>query len=174
MTLADWTRRPRKAALAALQRARSWTRSVVRFVQAKCGSLPLPVLVVAVAVGIWSLVNYWDWLQITPDGKESGSTTVRNIGLVIAALVALPLAIWRSLVAQRHADTAQQNLLNERYQQGAEMLGSEVLSVRLGGIYALRRLSEEHPKQYHVQIMQLFCAFVRNPTEDNGNEAGRM
>ena len=44
------------------------------------------------------------------------------------------------------------------------MLGSEVLSVRLGGIYALQRLAEEHPQQYHVQIMQLFCAFVRNPT----------
>ena len=46
------------------------------------------------------------------------------------------------------------------------MLGSEVLSVRLGGIYALQRLAEEEPKQYHVQIMRLFCAFVRNPTKD--------
>ena len=44
------------------------------------------------------------------------------------------------------------------------MLGSEVSAVRLGGIYALQRLAEEHPEQYHVQIMQLFCAYVRNPT----------
>ena len=44
------------------------------------------------------------------------------------------------------------------------MLGSENLAVRLAGIYAFQRLAEEHPEQYHIQIMQLFCAFVRNPT----------
>ena len=70
------------------------------------------------------------------------------------------------MVAQRQADTSQQGLLNERYQRGAEMLGSEVLPVRLGGIYALRRLAEEHPEQYHVLVIELFCAFVRNPTDD--------
>ena len=48
------------------------------------------------------------------------------------------------------------------------MLGSDVLSVRLGGIYALRRLAEEYPDVYHVQVMQLFCAFVRNPVAISG------
>ena len=48
------------------------------------------------------------------------------------------------------------------------MLGSEVLSVRLGGIYDLERLAAEHPEQYHLhlQVMELFCAFARNPTDD--------
>ena len=46
------------------------------------------------------------------------------------------------------------------------MLGNPVLSVRLGGIFALRRLAEEHPEQYHIQILDLLCAFVRNPTKD--------
>ena len=64
--------------------------------------------------------------------------------------------------------------MNERYQKGAEMLGSEVLSVRLGGIYALQRLAEEHPGQYHLQIMQLFCAFVRFPTKDQSLESGQI
>ena len=67
-------------------------------------------------------------------------------------------------MAYRQADTAQQGLLHERYQKGAEMLGSELLSVRLGGIYALQHLAEDHPGQYHIQIMRLFCAFVRHPT----------
>ena len=116
------------------------------------------------------MFNYWDWLQTVSDDKETGSTTVRNIGLVIAGVIALPLALWRSWVAQRQADTAQQSLLNERYQQGAEMLGSDVLAVRLAGIYALQRLAEEHPRQYHIQIMRLFCAFARHPTRDDGVE----
>ena len=103
---------------------------------------------------------FWEWLS----GGESGSTTIRNIALVAAGLIALPLAIWRGVVANRQANTAQQGLLNERYQKGAEMLGNGVLSVRLGGIYALQRLAEESPGQYHIQIMRLFCAFVRSPT----------
>ena len=46
------------------------------------------------------------------------------------------------------------------------MLGSNVLAVRLGGIYALQRLAKENPLEYHVQIMLLFCSFVRHPTKD--------
>ena len=47
------------------------------------------------------------------------------------------------------------------------MLGSAVLSVRLGGIYGLARLAEDHPDQYHVPIFQLLCSFVRRPPEED-------
>ena len=120
--------------------------------------------IVAVLV-IGSLLSWRFWDDLADD-KESLSTTVRNIGLLIGGVVAILLAVWRSIVAERQADTAQQGLLNERYQRGAEMVGSDVLSVRLGGIYALQRLAAEHPQQYHVQIMKLVCAFVRHPTKD--------
>ena len=112
------------------------------------------------------VVTLWDWLS----ENESASATIRNVGLVIAGLVALPLAIWRALVADRQASAAQRSMLNERYQRGAEMLGSEVLSVRTGGIYTLQRLSEKYTTSYHVQVMRLFCAFVRHPTKDTGIE----
>ena len=121
--------------------------------------------VLVIVASLISILCYWDWLS----AEESNSSTIRNIFLAAAALIALPLAIWRSTVAGRQADTAQQQsgiaqrgLLNERYQKGAEMLGSRVLSVRLGGIYALQSLASENPEQYHIQIMRLFCAFVRN------------
>ena len=45
------------------------------------------------------------------------------------------------------------------------MLGSKVLAVRLGGIYALGRLAREHPGDYHTQIVNLFYSFVRAPPE---------
>ena len=103
---------------------------------------------------------------------------ISNFVLGIAASSALPLAIWRGIVGDKQstaakiqADTAQQGLRNERYQKGAEMLGSNVLSVRMGGIYALQRLDKEHPEEYHVQIMRLLCAFVRRPTPDKVYEA---
>ena len=114
--------------------------------------------------------DFQDWLIGTDASRETGSTTVRNLGLVIAGLVALYLAVWRGLVAQKQAGAAQQSLRNERYQKGAEMLGSKVLSVRLGGIYALQGLAKDYPEEYHVQIMRLLCGFVRNPTKDPAHE----
>ena len=126
------------------------------------------VLVVAAASVI--SIMYWDWLSI----RESNGSTIRNVVLAAAAVIALPLAIWRSIVAEKQAETAQRSLLNERYQKGAEMLGSKVLSVRLGGIYALSRLAREHPRDYHTQIMSLLCAFVRNPPEIENQDTNRV
>ena len=112
-----------------------------------------------IAWSVTLILCCWEWLS----ANESLISAIRNIVISVAAMVALPLAIWRSVVAARQVKTAQRSLLNERYQRGAEMLGSEVLSVRVGGIYALARLAREYPGDYHTQIMRLLCAFVRTP-----------
>ena len=121
-------------------------------------------------IGVFLSWRFWEELG---DEEESLSTTVRNVGLVIGGVVAILIAVWRSRVAELQADAAQQTLLNERYQRGAEMLGSEVLGVRLGGIYALESLAKEHPRQYHIQIVNLFCAFLRYPTGGERREEGQ-
>lgn len=119
------------------------------------------VVLIAVA-SVWLV--YPDWLT----ANESGSATLRNLGLVVAGLVGLPLAIWRSVVAEHQADAAQRqsniafrSLLNERFQKGAEMLGHpDNMSVRLGGIHALDRLAKDHPETFYLQVIQLLGAFV--------------
>ena len=125
------------------------------------------------AVTIWLSVKCWDWLNGPTSPAQSNADTVRAIALVLGGVIAVILTLWRSRIAERQANaaqdqskTAQLGLRNERYQKGAEMLGSKILTVRLGGIYALRRLAEEHPQEYHVQIMRLFCAFARRPTDE--------
>ena len=139
-------------------------------------------VVAILAIGVVSSWFFWEDLR---GDEESLSTTIRNLGLVEGGIIAIVLAVWRSIVAQRQADaalqqaetglrqadTSEQGLLNDRYQKGAEMLGNYVLSVRFGGIYALQSLAEEYPEQYHVQIMHRLCAFVRHPTKDNAGES---
>ena len=122
----------------------------------------ITLLAAILAVEIMLVVVYWDWLA----GTESASATIRNIGLVIAGSLAIPLAIWRAVVADKQASSAhrqnaiaQHGQLNERYQKAAEMLGSDVLSVRIGGVHTLRDLAVEEPNQYHVRVMRLLCAF---------------
>lgn len=132
------------------------------------GTTGIALLVFPIDEEFWSFV--WNWIS----QGESNSGTIRNIGLVFAGLVALPLALWRSFVAQsqagaaqRQAFTAQEGLANDRYQKGAEMLGSDVHSVRIGGIYALRSLVDDMPQVYGAPVKRLLCAFIRNPTKDS-------
>ena len=140
------------------------------------GEFWITLSVAVMIVEVILVVVLWDWLA----KDESGSATIRNIGLVIAGSLAIPLAIWRAVVADKQASSAQhqtaiaqQGLLNERYQKAAEMLGSDVLSVRIGGIHTLRDLAVEQPNQYHVRVMQLLCAFVRNPAK-SGADCGEL
>ena len=60
------------------------------------------VVFVLIAATVLSIM-FWCWLS----HGESNSTTIRNLSLVIAAIIGLPLAIWRSIVAERQSETAQ-------------------------------------------------------------------
>ena len=151
--------------------------------------LSMAVSVIGLGVGVGVIACEPGWVRGAEVGTESGSTTIRNLGFVIAGLIALPLAVWRAKAADqqarateqqaetalRQAETAQADLRNKRYQESAAMLGSDVLAVRFAGIYALQYLAEDHPGEYHIEVMRLLCAFVRNPTKDEsvGTDKGR-
>ena len=151
----------------------SWSR----FVRVSIAIVAAVVILVVLAAAVWT------WLRAGAAEPGSNGETLRTVGLLIGGFIALCFGIWRASVAERQsdaaqkqvnavllqADTAQKGLLNDRYQRGAEMLGSEILAVRLGGIYALQQLAEEHPSDYHILIMRLLSAFIRNPT---GSEVG--
>ena len=151
---------------------------VMRWIRNRPNSTAFWLVIAATVLvsGIVLPVPFWDWLRSGTIGSagESNSTTIRNVGFLIAGALALAFAVWRGVLAHRQSETAQQGLRNERYQKGAEMLGSKVLAVRMGGIYALQRLAGEYPEQYHIQIMRLFCAFVRLPPQTGAKPCPQM
>ena len=105
-----------------------------------------------------------DWFE----KYESGIASAGHVLLVMAGIFTVPLAIWRSVVAERQAtaaqtqsETARSAMLHERYKTGTQMLGNEELWTRVSGIQELARLSEEHPDEYHLRIMRLLSGFVR-------------
>ena len=127
---------------------------------------------IAIVLVIGGVLSCYFWEDLRGN-QDSLSQTVRNVALVIGGVVAMLLAVWRSRVTERQASTTQQGLLNERYQKATDMLGSSILAVRLGGIYALQGLAEQNPEQYHVPVMKILCAFVRHPTEVEGQPTFR-
>lgn len=121
-----------------------------------------PLLAIALAMGgVGVTFLFWAWM--TEYGEDSPSAAIRNAGLVIAAPVALVLAVWRSIVAQEQAGIARLSLQEGRYQKAADMLGSDLLPVRLGGIYVLCHLARNYPVEFHIQVARLLSAFVRHP-----------
>lgn len=142
-----------------MQRRRSVGSALGKYAELSVTLVALVLLIVVIAIWVVSPADL---------------TLIRDYGLLIAATIAFPLGFWRSRVAERQADatrrqanTAQQSLLSERYRQGAEMLGHDLMSVRLGGIYTLDRLANDYPDEYHILVMQISCAFVRHPPRDS-------
>lgn len=120
------------------------------------------VAIATVVLVCWFWTGIWCWLQ-EGSGEETNGETLRNFMLILAGPVGLVLALRRIYVADKQAKTAQRGLQNERYQKGADMLGRKTIATRIGGIYALGHLAREYPEKYHIQIMDLLCAFVRHP-----------
>ena len=84
----------------------------------------------------------------------------------IITFISLLVATSAVVVSTRQGRTLELTLLNERYARGVEMLGTNTQFVRLAGINELHSLAEDEPEQYHIRIMRLLSAFVRQPIED--------
>jgi uncharacterized protein YjbI with pentapeptide repeats len=97
----------------------------------------------------------------------------RNLALIVATGIGLPVAIWRSWVAHKQVRlTHEQVRLAEagqnadRYQKGAAMLGDKRLPVREAGIFALSAMANRDPDNYYVVVQKLFCSFIRDRSRE--------
>lgn len=111
---------------------------------------------IVLALTGWGCYEYHEKLL----NEESFSAMVRNVGLVVAGVIAIGLAVWRSAVAEKQATTAEQqmalaeqqaaatraNLLNEQYQRAVELLSHRESYIRIGGMHAIRNLAVRNPQ----------------------------
>lgn len=97
----------------------------------------------------------------------------RTLALSLAALIGLPLLIWRgvsldrsSKAAEKQAENASKSHVADTYTKAIEQLGAvdnkgePNLELRLGGLYALEKIAKANA-DYHAQIMEVLCAYVR-------------
>ena len=126
------------------------------------------VLLFVIAVGL--TVDHWSWLA---RGEASTSAVVRNVALAAAAPIGIFLAVWRSIVADRHAraaegqaetaqtqadtarihaETTQQQVtlhetevLQRQLERAEEMLSRDDLLAKYSGISSLFRLALGYP-----------------------------
>lgn len=134
------------------------------------------IAVVAICLA-FSFVGFYLW--DTLNEGESVSATLRNLSLVSGAFIAIVLSLWRSTIANRQAvaahkqveiglqqaATAQEGLLCDRFQRAAEMLGHDVVAVRIGGVQALSELAVQNMDRYYITVANLLTAFTMCPPD---------
>ncbi|MBE9127259.1 MULTISPECIES: pentapeptide repeat-containing protein [unclassified Coleofasciculus] len=69
-------------------------------------------------------------------------------------------ATENAIAATKNAEVAEQGQITERFTKAIEQLGSDNISIRLGGIYALERIAKDSVRD-HWTIMEVLSAFVR-------------
>lgn len=91
---------------------------------------PLVLLAVCVAMalgaaGLFTLVDFMKAaLHMPPYHQVNDGAAIRNIGLVLAALLGAPFVIWRSYVAAKQARIQDEALFNDKIKVAAEGLAA--------------------------------------------------
>jgi hypothetical protein len=86
-------------------------------------------------------------------------TIAQTIGGLLV-LLGLYAAFRNIGIARENLRVAEEGKLTERFSKAVELLGSDKLDIRLGGIYALERIAHDSLK-YHWTVMEVLTAFVR-------------
>lgn len=95
-------------------------------------------------------------IQLQKDLIAAENSARATIAQIIGGLVVL-LGLYATF---KNVRIAEEGKLTERFSKAVELLGSEKLDVRLGGIYALERIARDSQKD-HWTVMEILTAFVR-------------
>ncbi len=121
----------------------------------------------------------WLSFEVWNEGEESKSVVMRNIGILVLGILGVSLAVFRGIVAHRgnnlteiKNNIAEKSHITSTFTAAIAQLEDKELSIRLGGIYALKKIAEDNPKDYKEVIGNTLQAFIRSTSkyeEDDKN-----
>ena len=150
----------------------------------------LAVIVVSLAVGWVLFVPAADWLASHDVGHVTGALRTSRLQIARdaargrlltfgAGLFAVSALIFTALnfnLLRRNSEQAdqwqrrtheltEQGQVTDRYTKAIEQLGSDKLDVRIGGIYALERITHDSARD-HPTVMEVLAAFIREHSRE--------
>ena len=81
----------------------------------------------------------------------------------VAALCLAAAAWYQASSNSRQVEALQHQTMISHYAASTAMLGSDEIAVRIGAIQALEHLAQVQPELFHLRVMRLLCAFIRQP-----------
>jgi uncharacterized protein YjbI with pentapeptide repeats len=125
-----------------------------------------------------------DWHPVSPDESQwklpiadqqklLADLVKIALGLAagIGAAFALVVGYRRARVEEASSHRDDRRLFSSRYQDAAELMGSDKPAVRLAGIYAMARLADDWDEQQQ-QCVAVLCAYLRMPYDPATSEPG--
>ena len=98
-----------------------------------------------------------------PRGSEWHQTVTALVGIISAPLVAAGL-LYTNAANRTQQKLAERGQITDRFGTAINQLGSEILDVRLGGVYALERLMHDASSADEADIMEVLSAYIRDHT----------
>ena len=92
--------------------------------------------------------------------------------LAVGAAIGYAALRQAAIARQRHEEQTKADLqrrITESFTKAVEQLGNDKLTIRLGGIYTLERISKESPGDYWT-VMETLTGFVREHARWKGGE----
>jgi uncharacterized protein YjbI with pentapeptide repeats len=109
--------------------------------------------------------------QLRIEAIKVGLSVGAGMGGAIALLLAFRRQWLNEHVARDTAYDATERRVTELYGQAVEQLGHAKAAVRLGGLYSLERLAQDH-RQHRQTVVDVVCAYLRMPfTPPDGSSA---
>ncbi|MEU4490100.1 pentapeptide repeat-containing protein [Streptomyces purpurascens] len=132
---------------------RKWLQRCLAAVAAVSG------LVLFVVV-MWRVPWWMDDHYLTSALTPAQATTVSGLRTALVALGAGLLAVAGLVYTHHTLQQTREGHITDRFTKAVEQLGSTVIEVRLGGIYALERIMRDSAKD-HATMVEVLAAFVR-------------
>ncbi|MEM8962027.1 MAG: pentapeptide repeat-containing protein [Acidobacteriota bacterium] len=118
--------------------------------------------VVRAAAGLGALVFVYVAIVTMPEPTLSRHRDALAVVGGVAVLVGLFVVWRRSEAALRSAKAAEAGQITGRYTEAIKQLGDDHPAVRLGGVYALEKISQDDPERYDATVMDVLCAYLRD------------
>lgn len=152
------------------QRIKPWVWGLVPFVWYGASIAALGVI-----YGHWQIVVVALKTILTDDTMQIHETllmageALRNLALILAAILSFPLVVWRGMAADKQATAAigqladaEKQRLQNLYDKGRDMLASDNIITRIEGIQSLAEIASGHVEAFHIRTMEALCQFMRH------------
>jgi hypothetical protein len=89
------------------------------------------IALIAISVTVGGIATVIQFLSVVLR-VNADHDAIRNIGLILVAVLGAPFFVWRATVAQKQADTAEQSHITDQINKGVAGLGADKVTNKIG------------------------------------------